>query len=171
MTRETLRHELRTRFEAILDSFYQDNPPTEDAAKFNSENAERLADAALEVAGIAKREVRDPVWDMLHGKTPENMDAAAEVEAVHNVALRLEKGLRRGQFPESTAAQLVYKWILKREAEGQSLDRFIAWAMDGNKAEFSFVYHKEPALIKRDWLQVFPPKAEQREDVGSGYYA
>lgn len=96
---------------------------------------------------------KDPMWDLLHGKEsdPEQIQS---IEQVHNVALRLEEGLRRGQFPETPAAQKVYKWVLAREKEGQPLEKFIAWAMDGKRAEYSFIYHKDLELIKRDWPQV-----------------
>lgn len=54
---QTLRRELRNKFEGILNQYYQDNPPTEEARIFNKEQAELLADAALEIAGIAKKEL------------------------------------------------------------------------------------------------------------------
>jgi hypothetical protein len=106
------------------------------------------------------------MWDALHGKDPD-VEQAAQIEAVHDVALRLEAGLRRNQFPETPASQNVYKWILAREAEGQALEKFVEWAMEGRRAEFSFIYHKDPALIKRDWPQAFIEETHQSlEDMG-----
>jgi hypothetical protein len=97
------------------------------------------------------------MWDVLHGKdpSPEGIEAAKRVEAYTDIANRLSAGLRRGEFPQTTEAQKVYRWIADREERGQNLSGFIAWAMDGKRAEFSFFYHRDPALIKRDWLQVY----------------
>lgn len=49
---QTLRRELKQKFLEVLESAYQDNPPTEDAQKYNAEQAEKLADAALTMRGI-----------------------------------------------------------------------------------------------------------------------
>jgi hypothetical protein len=98
----------------------------------------------------------DAMWDILHGKKPtdESLELARRVEIYTEIANRLSAGLRRGEFPQTTEAQKVYRWIAEREAAGEGLDEFLTWAMDGKRAEFSFVYHKDPTLIKRDWPQV-----------------
>jgi len=104
-----------------------------------------------------RKKFRDATWDILHGQNPteEGLELARRAELYTNVADRLSAGLRRGEFPQNTEAQKTYRWIAEREAEGQSLSGFITWAMEGKRAEFSFVYHKDPSLIKRDWLQVY----------------
>jgi len=105
-----------------------------------------------------KPKFKDPLWDIQHGELPdeEGIKVARRIEIYTDVANRLSAGLRRGEFPQTTEAQKVYRWIAERETAGQSLDGWIQWAMEGKRAEFSFVYHKDPALIKRDWLQVYP---------------
>ena len=118
-----------------------------------------------------RKKFQDPVWDIMHGKTPsqEGLDLAALEETLTQIANRLSSGLRRGEFPQSREAQSVYRWIAEREAEGETLDRWLSWAMDGRRAEFSFIYHKDPSLIKRDWPQVFQGNTDynpQRLDVG-----
>jgi hypothetical protein len=102
-----------------------------------------------------KSKFSDPTWDILHGKMPteEGLEMARRIEGYTDIANRLSSGLRRGEFPQSIEAQKVYRWIAEREANGESLDDFISWAMDGKRAEFSFVYHKDTSLIKRDWPQ------------------
>lgn len=114
----------------------------------------------------------DPTWDILHSKMPteEGLELARREETYTKVADRLSSGLRRGEFPQTIEAQKVYRWIAEREAKGQNLDRFIAWAMEGRRAEFSFIYHKDVILIKRDWPQVFTdnnqPAAKPDPDGG-----
>jgi hypothetical protein len=156
---QTMRRELRLKFEKILIPALSDNPQTQDAIDYACGLAEQCADAAMEVAGIAKsKKFNDPMWDLLHGETSteEGMNAARLSEAYTDIANRLSAGLKRGEFSQSTEAQKVYKWIYEKEQAGQSLDRFITWAMEGRRGEFSFIYHKDLTLIKRDWLQVFP---------------
>lgn len=115
----------------------------------------------------------DPLWDIQHGKEPskEGLMTAKRIEIYTDVANRLSAGLRRGEFPQTIEAQKVYRWIAEREKIGQSLSGFIAWAMDGKRAEFSFVYHKNPTLIKRDWLQVYSDTvAPMKPDTDGGYH-
>lgn len=163
----TLRRELRTKFEEVLTTHMGKK---EFDFHLGGELVESLTNAALEVAGIAKQEKKfsDPMWDLQHGNGIA-LEVAKEIEALHDVALRLEAGLRRGQFPETPTTQRIYRWILERESEGQPLQRFIEWAMEGRRAEYSYIYHQNPLLIKRDWLQVNWPK-EAEEVKGSGYY-
>jgi hypothetical protein len=40
----------------ILNTYYQDNPPTDEANLFNQDVAEKVTDAVFEVSGIAKKE-------------------------------------------------------------------------------------------------------------------
>lgn len=147
----TLRRELKARLTEVLDNHYRDNP-------LNAEVAEELVDAALEVGGFA-RKFKDPAWDLLHGKIPdaESVELARRAELYKVIAERLERGLRRGEFPQTPDAQRVYRWIAEREAAGESLDKFIAWATFDKRAEYTFIYHKDPNLIKRDWPQAFTP--------------
>lgn len=148
---QTMRRELRNKFEEIL-ARYSDKLSLPEREPL----AESLADAALEVAGLAKK-FHDPAWDLLHGKTPdaESIELARRAELYRTIAERLEVGLRRGEFPQTPDAQKVYRWIAEREAVGESLDKFIAWATFDKRAEYTFVYHKDPNLIKRDWPQAF----------------
>ncbi len=53
---QTLRRERKQKFYNILEKWYQDNPPTEDAAKFNFHVAEILADASMSRAELATDE-------------------------------------------------------------------------------------------------------------------
>ena len=116
-------------------------------------------------------EFHNAMWDLQHGElpSPESLEAEKSAEVYTSIAERLEVGLRRGQFPQSPKAQAVYKWIAKREAAGQSLNAFIAWAMrDERAAQNSWIYHKDPEAIKRDWLQVYPKGSKQQQ--GSSFY-
>jgi|SRR6185369_4132857 len=119
---------------------------------------EKLADDVLKVSGVANspvaRKYSDPNWDLLHGKKPSE-DAVDWAKVYTSIAVRLETGLLRNEFPQSAEAQKVYRWIAEQEEKGQSLNTWIKWAMDGKRAEFSFIYHKDPNLIKRDWVQAF----------------
>lgn len=164
---QTLRRELRIKFEEILERFSDKMSLPE-----REPLAESLADAALEVAGIAKK-FRDPTWDLLHGLPldEEGIRLARVAEINTDIANRLSAGLRRGEFPQTIEAQKVYRWIAEREAEGQSLDRWIQWAMDSKRAEYSFIYHKDVILIKRDWPQVaWPTITTQPAKEGAGFY-
>lgn len=139
-----------------------DNPQMANCASSNSLNG--TSETTTENTTTREVSFRDATWDLMHGKDVQPTERDIQADAVHNVAVRLSAGLRRGEFPESLKAQSIYKWILEREKQGQSLDRFIAWAMDGKRAEYSFVYHKDPALIKRDWMQVFDAPKKQTAD-------
>lgn len=163
---QTLRRELRMKFEEILERFSDKLSLSE-----REPLAEFLAEAALEVAGIAKK-FRDPMWDILHGRQPdeEGIRLAHAAEINTDIANRLSAGLRRGEFPQTIEAQKIYHWIAEREAEGQSLDRWIQWAMDGKRAEYGFVYHKDPTLIKRDWPQVIWPVNVQPKTADGSFY-
>ena len=44
---QTLRRERKQKFLAILESWYQDNPPTRESTEYNERVAEYLADAAM----------------------------------------------------------------------------------------------------------------------------
>lgn len=135
------------------------------------EIVEKIADDVLNVSGIANspvaRKFRDPNWDLLHGVAPDEqgMELERRTQLFKSVAERLEKGLLRNEFPQSPDAQKVYKWIAGKEEIGESLDTWIKWAMDGKRAEFSFIYHKDPNLIRRDWVQAFvkPASSGQRK--------
>jgi hypothetical protein len=107
----------------------------------------------------SRQKFSNPFWDLQHGKTPvltESDAARLELErAYQDIAIRLEKGLRRGEFPQTPKAQSVYRWIIKQEQAGQALEKFIEYAMRDDRArENSWVYHEDPARIKRDWLSV-----------------
>jgi hypothetical protein len=107
--------------------------------------------------GKSSKKFSDPLWDLQHGKTPEPTEGTRLAEEYTRIGQKLEVGLRRGEFPQTPRAQAVYKWILKKEENGQSLDRFIQWAMrDEKSASYSWIYHKDIEAIKRDWPQAFP---------------
>jgi len=44
---QTLQRERRQKFLEILEMYYQDNPPTEEATKYNTEVADKLAEASI----------------------------------------------------------------------------------------------------------------------------
>ncbi|RPJ29419.1 MAG: helix-turn-helix domain-containing protein [Chloroflexi bacterium] len=124
-----------------------------------------------------KKKFSNPLWDLQHGKTPEFTEEDNEniklEQGYKTIAAKLETGLRRGEFPQTPKAQVVYKWILKKEESGQTLERFIQWAMrDEKSASFSWIYHKDIELIKRDWMQAFPAApANPDEKRSSSFYA
>lgn len=153
---QTLRRERYQKFLVILEKYYQDNPPTADATEFNKLVAKELSEAA-----DSRTEARDPLWDIMHGQAPDS-EQAKSIAAVHDVALRLENGLRRNLFPETPEAQKVYKWILEQEAKGQKLETWVEWANGEKRREFTFKYRENPVLIRSDWPQAFttPQKTE-----------
>lgn len=158
---QTLRRELKMKFLEVLSNHLDEVIiPEANADKM----LDALADAALSVSGIANspaaRKFSDPYWNLLHGV--EGSEDGFDWAAVYkSIAERLEKGLRRNEFPQSNDAQKIYRWIYEQEKKGQNLDKWIKWAMDGKRAEFSYIYHVTPSHIKRDWPQVFSdtPKA------------
>lgn len=123
------------------------------------ELVEKIADHVLSVSGVAgsptAKKYNNPYWDLLHGKTPENTEFTEREAVYKNIAERLEKGLLRNEFPQTPEAQKIYRWIAEKEKNGENLDVWLRWAMDRSRANYSFVYHKDPALIKRDWIQAF----------------
>jgi hypothetical protein len=128
-----------------------------------------IADDILKISGIANsptaRKFRDPYWDLLHGEEPDE-NAVDAAKLYTSIAERLEKGLLRNEFPQTNESQKVYRWIAEREKAGEKLDEWIKWAMDGNRANYSYVYHQNPNHIKRDWPQAFArsssPKSGRR---------
>jgi hypothetical protein len=89
-------------------------------------------------------------------------EAEKNAAVYSSIAERLERGLRRNQFPQSIQAQKVYRWIAEREAEGESLDKFIRWATRDERAmTYTYVYHQNPEHIRRDWPQAFSPAARK----------
>jgi hypothetical protein len=119
----------------------------------------------------------NPLWDLQHGKQPDLADEDREREELEEtykrIAAQLETGLRRGEFPQSVKAQAVYRWIIKKESNGQKLERFIQWAMrDEKAASLTWVYHKDIENIKRDWPQAFPAASiNPDEKRPTSYYA
>lgn len=128
------------------------------------EVAGKIADDILKISGIANspavKKFSDPYWNLFHGMEvdEQGLELERRVQLFKSVAERLEKGLLRNEFPQTPDAQKVYNWIAEQEEKGESLDVWIKWAMDGNRANFSFVYHTDPKLIKRDWVQAFANK-------------
>jgi hypothetical protein len=117
----------------------------------------------------------NPLWDLQHGKDIELTEEDREVNELEGrytaIATQLETGLRRGEFPQTPKAQAVYKWIMRKEENGQSLDRFIQWAMrDEKSASFSWIYHKDIEAIKRDWPQAFPAVTTPDGKRASSFY-
>lgn len=115
-----------------------------------------------------------PDWQLSHGELPspsqEALAAIAESASYKAIAERLEKGLRLGCFPQTTQAQIVYRWIAKQEASGQSLDAFIKWVMgDNDRRKYAYVYHKDLTTIKRDWPRVFDEASAEPVDEFGGY--
>lgn len=129
---------------------------------------EKIADHVLSVSGIknspVSKKYSDPNWDLLHGKTSDK-DAFDWATVFNSIAERLEKGLLRNEFPQTYEAQKVYRWIYEQEQKGQKLEEWIKWAMEGNRANYSYVYHTNPTFIKRDWIQAFnkPTPSGQRK--------
>ena len=81
---QTLRRELRKKVFDYLEKWYQDNPPTEDARKYNAERADDIADIVLEVSAIAKRAEISKAgvdWAILAGeKVSEDVQNANRLE-------------------------------------------------------------------------------------------
>lgn len=113
------------------------------------------------------------LWNLQHGQepTPEQLADALDAELLTKIPNRLSEGLRLGQFPQDLDAQKVYRWIAEREAEGQSLDRFVEYIMsDPRRSAAAWVYHKTPQYIKRDWPRAFPQASAQGKAPGSGTF-
>lgn len=135
------------------------------------EAAGKIADDILRISGIANsptaKKFSDPYWNLLHGKenSEQDLELAEREQLYKSIAERLEKGLLRNEFPQTPEAHKVYRWIAEQEKKGEKLETWIKWAMDGNRANFSFVYHTNPGFIKRDWIQAFskPAPAGQRK--------
>lgn len=150
----TLRRELRTKFEEILLPALSDNPQTQDAIDYATGLAEKLSDAALSVAGIAKNESKftDPMWDVLHGRNPEGNQQSDEASKIESVVALLETELKYN-FPRDTKSQGVYRRILY---SGKSVKKFVEWVKaKETRLAYAFLYAKDPETIWRDFPQAF----------------
>jgi hypothetical protein len=167
----------------VAAAYGAENAPVHFSTKTSAVCAENVSQNALKEEPIKKIEKKsqtkqkfsNPLWDLQHGKTPELTEEDNEniklEQGYKAIASKLETGLRRGEFPQTPKAQVVYRWILKKEKNGQSLERFIQWAMrDDKAASFSWIYHKDIELIKRDWMQAFPAASNPGEKRASSFY-
>ena len=138
---QTLRRELRQKFEAIL---Y--NNTTRDSIDM----AEDLADAALEVAGIARTAIpegSDPSWGMMAGETSES------------IALGNAKILREREVASTWEKLMGYnplEWWSDRRLE--KLLRFLSGKTPEEMRTFA-------AWSKRPFSSFGPEKARQNPQI------
>ena len=101
-------------------------------------------------------------------------EKAQQVEDVFN---RLDKAFKT-TFPRISSAEAVAKFILQREALGEKLDKFVAWAYrDEFNASRVWEYAENPSKIKTRWAHAFdksvPGQSKPQKyapDTSSGEY-
>lgn len=125
---QTLRRELRQKFEDILQGFSDKLTIAE-----RESTAELLADAALEVRGIAKIDLEnsDPAWSLLTGKaiTQKQLDKQAEIKIFEDMLKSEFQRLRLNWIAFDDKAKDNFRRFIRDLPEGQSLSAFINWWM------------------------------------------
>jgi hypothetical protein len=130
---QTLRRELRLKFMDIV---------KDDAL------ADRLADAALSVAGISKP--FEKKGDIMDG-----ILAYSEPDPTESVLVELERQLH-ANIPRNNTNRSVARFIMKMEKEGQSLDNYMKW-LKNEEWRVAHLYQWASNLdkIRLEWPQAF----------------
>lgn len=109
------------------------------------------------------------------GKILETMNNMYILDAVHEITPemhafigRVEKSLLQKIMPRTTLALETYQWAQEQEAEGQTIEKFGAWATQDERREYVGKYRARPENIKADWLLAFastPAIPQQKWDL------
>lgn len=103
-------------------------------------------DTAEEIYELLERnEDMNKGWNAAHDFAPE----------LEKVARRLEKGLSLGLFKRTPEAAEVYKWVIEKEKNGESLDVWMTWAMNPDRVKYVGKYRANITNIVADWPQAF----------------
>ncbi len=160
-----LRRELRTKFEDVLCSYGMTVPEREPLA-------ELLADAALSVSGIAKRDEVPAVYDVIAAANKKvdailDMANAPGIKAeARRAAIQSYLGERLHVNTETKAWREFAKYADGRaQANGETVTVFIAWLLGQDK--FNIQYWP-PRRMQEMWPQAFM-KAESVSLEASGW--
>lgn len=158
---QTLRRELRLKFTEVLDRH-----------GINQESigviAVELADAAMQVAGIASREKRGDIMDgVLHFASEAEERGMRQTEAVLD---DLERGLHRN-IERTTEWQLLAHWLVVKKNNGQDYHGWISWYMSDEWRAAKEAWKLTPQQIKNSWPQAFPHNTQTTQPKeGGGFY-
>lgn len=138
---QTLKRELRLKFNEVL----IDYPLIRELL------ADRLADAALEVAGLAKKQLRG-IEAAIMGDRPVTEDDLIRADPIEDTLAELEQGLHRN-IPRTGLWQDLAKWINKRPA--QTIKKWVSWYMN-DKFRVENAWRLKPDDVRSAWPQAFP---------------
>lgn len=161
----TLRRELRTKFEDVLCSYGMTVPEREPLA-------ELLADAALSVSGIAKRDDAPAAYDVIAAANKKvdailDMANAPGIKAeARRAAIQSYLGERLHVNTETKAWREFAKYVDgQQQAHGEKVEVFIGWLLGQDK--FNIQYWP-PRRMAEMWPQAFM-KAESVSLEASGW--
>lgn len=149
----TLRRELRTKFEDVLQAYGLAVPEREPLADL-------LADAALSVSGIAKQERKtDEVQADYITAANKKMDAlldmsnfpGAKAEARRNSILSY-LGERLHVNTETKAWREFAKYVDGQQQKGEKIETFVAWLLGQDKFQ---IQYWPPRRMMEMWPQAF----------------
>jgi phytoene dehydrogenase-like protein len=114
-------------------------------------------------------------WKIAHGEKVTNEDLRPDqTDEVENTLVLLDQAFHT-TFARTPKSQSVAKFIISRVKQGDSLDRFIAWAKrDEFNASRTYEYAEQPDKIRTRWAQAFVKDNAapvKKEGESSGYYA
>ena len=161
-----LRRELRTKFEEVLCSYGMTVPEREPLA-------ELLADAALSVSGIAKRQTDDApaIYDAIAAANRKvdailDMANAPGIKAeARRAAIQSYLGERLHVNTETKAWREFAKYADGQQQKGEKIEVFVAWLLGQDK--FNIQYWP-PRRMQEMWPQAFM-KAESVSLEASGW--
>ena len=84
-------------------------------------------------------------WMVAHDFKPE----------YEEIAKRLEKGLSMNLFKRTSAAAVVYQWLIEQEQQGKKIETFCHWAMNPSRREYVGKYRSKPENIMADFPLAF----------------
>ena len=161
----TLRRELRTKFEELLIAYGMSEPG-------RAELVDELADAALSVSGIAKRDDAPAVYDAIAAANRKvdailDMANAPGIKAeARRAAIQSYLGERLHVNTETKAWREFAKYVDgQQQAHGEKVEVFIGWLLGQDK--FNIQYWP-PRRMAEMWPQAFM-KAESVSLEDSGW--
>lgn len=160
-----LRRELRTKFEDVLCSYGMTVPEREPLA-------ELLADAALSVSGIAKRDEVPAVYDVIAAAN-KKVDAILDMANAPGIKAEARRAAIQSYFGERLHVNTETKaWREfakyadgQQQAHGEKVEVFVAWLLGQDKFQ---IQYWPPRRMAEMWPQAFM-KAESVSLEASGW--
>lgn len=131
MTPKTLTAERKEKFLEILEKWYQDNPPSEDATEFNKNVAAELAEASL-----SRTERAPQIKGIEAAMFSDRPVTEADLPNIQGAQIAFESAFGFGTLPWDTKKewQKFSKWVATtHQRDPKAFVDFVAWRDDAGK--------------------------------------